>query len=242
MNTPDPLSKAIESTAPAASLPGWYGDLLGAVSAHVSTGRRRALASVNAELVQTYWRIGREILDRQDREGYGTKVIDRLSADLKTAFPDAKGFSSRNLKYMRAFAAAWPEDEIGHQPVALVGHSEVVQPLAAQLSWRHHQTLLDRVRDDRQRHWYAAQAIEEGWSSRILVRQIETRLHQRSGKAVTNFDRTLPGSEPDGIPRFRRLTCARPKASRYCWAITPVPLPPRWQGPVFYCRSLEPAQ
>jgi len=92
MTTPDPHSNAIESTAPAASLPGWYGDLLGAVSGHVSSGRRRALASVNSELVQTYWRIGREILDRQHDEGYGHRVIERLSSDLRSTFPDAKGF------------------------------------------------------------------------------------------------------------------------------------------------------
>lgn len=182
MTTPDPLSTALESTAPTASMPVWYGDLLGAVRSHVSSGRRRALASVNAELVQTYWRIGREILDRQDREGYGTKVIDRLSADLKTAFPDAKGFSSRNLRYMRTFAAAWPDFEVGQQVVA-------------QLPWRHHVALLDRISDPRVRAWYLDQAINEGWSSTILIHQIETRLHQRSGKAVTNFDRTLPGPQ-----------------------------------------------
>jgi predicted nuclease of restriction endonuclease-like (RecB) superfamily len=182
VNTPDPLSTAIEATTPAASMPGWYGDLLGAVSGHVASGRRRALASVNSELVQTYWRIGREILDRQDREGYGTKVIDRLSADLKAAFPDAKGFSSRNLKYMRAFAAAWPEPE-------------VVQRCAAQLPWRHHQTLLDKLDDLPTRLWYAERAIEAGWSRDVLVHQIGTRLHQRSGQAVTNFDRTLPGPQ-----------------------------------------------
>lgn len=182
MNTPGPLSTANEATAPAASMPGWYGDLLGAVSGHVASGRRRALASVNSELVQTYWHIGREILDRQDREGYGTKVIDRLSADLKTAFPDAKGFSCRNLKYMRAFAAAWPREE-------------VVQRSAAQLPWRHHQMLLDKLDDLPTRLWYAERAIEAGWSRDVLVHQIGTRLHQRAGKAVTNFDRTLPGPQ-----------------------------------------------
>ena len=226
---PDPLSSAIEPIEPLASMPGWYGDLLGAVSSHVTTGRRRALASVNAELVGTYWRIGREILDRQDREGYGTKVIDRLSADLKAAFPDAKGFSPRNLRYMRTFAAAWPDFEVGQQVVA-------------QLPWRHHVALLDRIGDPRVRVWYLDHAVKEGWSSTVLIHQIETRLHQRAGKAVTNFDRTRRGSESESIPRLRRLTCTRPLSSRYCCAITPVPLPLRWQGPVFYCRSVEAAR
>ena len=182
MTTPDPLSKAIESTAPAASLPGWYGDLLGAVSGHVSTGRRRALASVNSELVQTYWRIGREILDRQHDEGYGHRVIERLSSDLRSTFPDAKGFSPRNLRYMRSFADAWPSLEILQRSVAL-------------LPWRHIIALMDKLDDPDTRQWYAQTAIEEGWSRDVMVRQIETRLHQRSGKAVTNFDRTLPGPQ-----------------------------------------------
>jgi len=161
-------------------MPEWYGDLLASVRSHVATGRRRALASVNSELVLTYWHVGREILDRQQREGYGTRVIDRLSADLREAFPDAKGFSARNLKYMRAFAAAWSE-------------LEVVQRSAAQLPWRHHQMLLDKLNDLPTRVWYAQRAVEEGWSRDVLVHHIETRLHQRSGKAVTNFERAIPG-------------------------------------------------
>ena len=175
-------ANGMSEVAARASMPGWYGDLLASVRSHVSTGRRRALASVNAELVLTYWRVGREILDRQDREGYGTKVIDRLSADLKEAFPDAKGLSSRNLKYMRAFAGTWLE-------------AEVVQAPLAQLPWYHQLALLEKLSDNATRLWYAARAIEEGWSRNVVVHQIEIRLHERSGKAVTNFDRTLPGPQ-----------------------------------------------
>lgn len=179
----DPTSAPVTgfpATPQRASVPEWYGDLLASVRDRVATGRQRALASVNSELVLTYWHIGREILARQDREGYGTKVIDRLSADLREAFPDVKGFSPRNLRYMRTFAAAWPEDEVGQQVVA-------------QLPWRHHVALLDRIGDREVRLWYLTAAVREGWSSTVLVHQIETRLHERAGKAITNFDQTVPG-------------------------------------------------
>src|SRR5690242_158366 len=107
MDRPDP-GVAFQGTPPAASLPSWYADLLSSVTEHVSLGHRRAVAAANTELLAAYWSIGRAILARQHEEGYGTKVIDRLSADLRERFPDARGYSPRNLKYMRAFAAAWP--------------------------------------------------------------------------------------------------------------------------------------
>lgn len=169
---------------PATSIPDWYADLLGSVRQHVSTGRRRAVAAVTEELVLTYWHVGREILARQDREGYGTKVIDRLSADLKRSFPDAKGFSPRNLKYMRAIAAAWPD-------------LEIVQRSAAQLPWRHHQYLLDKLDDTEVREWYAIRSLEQGWSRDVLAHHIDTRLHERAGRAVTNFRATLPPEQSD---------------------------------------------
>jgi len=166
------------------SMPTWYPDLLTSVSRHLTTGHRRAVSAANTELVATYWAIGREILDRQEREGWGTKVIDRLSADLKHRFPDATGLSPRNLKYMRAFAAAWPKEAI-------------VQRSAAQLPWRHHQYLLDKLGEPSLRQWYAGRAVEEGWSRDILAHQISTRLHDRAGKAITNFAATLPPDDSE---------------------------------------------
>jgi predicted nuclease of restriction endonuclease-like (RecB) superfamily len=114
------------------NVPDWYPELLDAVAGCIQTGRRRAVAAVNRELVSTYWAVGAEILARQEAEGWGARVIDRLSTDLHERFPDAKGFSPRNLKYMRAFAAAWPDIEI-------------VQRSAAQLPWRQHMVLLDKL-------------------------------------------------------------------------------------------------
>jgi hypothetical protein len=119
---------------PRAALPDWYPDLLDAVTDRVQTGRQRAVAAANQELVSTYWAVGAEILARQEAEGWGSRVIDRLAADLRERFPDASGFSPRNLKYMRAFAAAWPDEAI-------------VQRSVAQLPWRHHIALLEKLDD-----------------------------------------------------------------------------------------------
>ncbi len=130
-------------------LPAWYPELLDSVAGRIGAGRQRATAAVNRELITTYWAIGRDILDRQEHEGYGTRVIDRLSADLKARFPDAKGFSPRDLKYMRKFAEAWPDPE-------------AVQRSVAQLPWRHQIALLEKLDCPDQRLWYAARAIEEG--------------------------------------------------------------------------------
>ncbi len=107
-------------------------------------------------MVLLCWDIGRTILARQERAGWGAKVIDRLAADLLEAFPDMKGFSPRNLKYMRAFAAAWPERAIVQEPLA-------------RIPWYHHIALLEKLEDSADRLWYARQVIEQGWSHSILV-------------------------------------------------------------------------
>ncbi|MEU0092894.1 DUF1016 N-terminal domain-containing protein [Kribbella sp. NPDC006257] len=142
-------------------MPDWYPDLLDSVASHITTGHRRAITAANTEMLATYWSIGQEILARQHREGWGTKVIARLSADLKDRFPTAKGYSPRNLRYMRTFAVAWPDPPIG-------------QRCAAQLPWRHHMVLMDKLDTADLRLWYAETAIEHGWSRDVLALQIDT--------------------------------------------------------------------
>jgi predicted nuclease of restriction endonuclease-like (RecB) superfamily len=178
------MSSGFEVAPPRSAAPTWYPDLLDAVVGKVRAGRSRAISATNQELILTYWSVGRDVLERQSAEGWGTKVIDRLAADLKERFPDAKGFSSRNLKYMRSFAAAWPGDSIVQQPVAL-------------LPWGRNIVLLDKLEDPDARRWYALEALSEGWSRNILSLQIERRLHERAGKAISNFQATLPPSSSD---------------------------------------------
>jgi predicted nuclease of restriction endonuclease-like (RecB) superfamily len=157
-----------------------YRRWLSELKLRVDRARQRAVVSANRELVTLYWQIGRDILERQERQGWGSGVIDRLSRDLKAAFPDMQGCSPRNLKYMRALALAWPEPEFVQQPVA-------------QLPWSHVVTLLDKLNDAEHRAWYAAKSIEHGWSRSVLTLQIETGAHRRTGSAINNFaDRLAP--------------------------------------------------
>jgi predicted nuclease of restriction endonuclease-like (RecB) superfamily len=164
--------------------PAGYSDWLAELKTRIHSAQQRATLAVNRELVLLYWQIGRDILVRQAEKGWGAKVIDRLAHDLRTAFPTMKGFSPRNLKYMRAFAEAWPD-------------TEFVQAVLAQLPWYHQLALLDKLRSPETRRWYAAKAIEHNWSRNVLAMQIETRLHERSGMAVTNFETSLPKPQSD---------------------------------------------
>jgi len=164
--------------------PSGYADLLTDLKMRIHSARQRAALAVNRELVGLYWQIGRDILIRQSEQGWGAKVIERLAHDLRTAFPEMKGFSPRNLKYMRAFAEAWPD-------------AEFVQAVLAQLPWYHQLALLDKLNNQHDRRWYAAKAIEHNWSRNVLVMQIESHLLQRSGAAVTNFDASLPQAQSD---------------------------------------------
>ena len=167
-----------------ALIPEGYDEFLRGLKERIRTAQVRAALAVNRELVLLYWRIGQDILERQRQSGWGSKVIDRLAADLRSAFPEMSGFSPRNLKYMRAFAEAWPDEDF-------------VQQVAAQLPWFHNCTILDKLKNLAERIWYAQQTIENGWSRNILIHQIESNLFHRKGKAMTNFDRTLPAPQSE---------------------------------------------
>lgn len=161
-----------------------YQDLLARLKAQIRTAQVRAAVAVNQELVLLYWGIGREILDRQQNDGWGTRVIERLAKDLRLEFPDMQGLSPRNLGYMKAFAEAWPDEAILQAPLA-------------KLTWYHNLTLLEKVKSPEERLWYAEQAIQNGWSRNVLVLQIEGGLYRRAGKATTNFPTTLPKPQSD---------------------------------------------
>jgi predicted nuclease of restriction endonuclease-like (RecB) superfamily len=161
-----------------------YATWLESLKARVRETQIRAAVAANKELVLLYWTIGTEILERQQQQGWGAKVIERLSRDLLNAFPAKTGLSARNLKYMRSFAAAWPD-------------SEFVQRVVAQMPSGHNVSLLDKLETSEQRSWYARAAIENGWSRAVLVHQIDLRLTDRQGAAVTNFAVTLPSGQSE---------------------------------------------
>ncbi|PWR74874.1 YhcG family protein [Methanospirillum stamsii] len=151
---------------------------------HIRRAQLKSVLSVNKELILLYWKIGKDILTNQETLGWGAKDIDQLSQDLRTEFPDMKGFSVRNLKYMQAFAAAYPEEEF-------------VQQVAAQLPWFHLCVIITRIKDTEERLFYLKKTIEHGWSRNILVHQIESGLHLREGTSTTNFALTLPPPQSD---------------------------------------------
>ena len=134
-------------------------------------------------------------LARQEREGWGAKVIDRLSQDLREAYPDMRGLSPRNLKYMRAFAAAWPDRAIVQEPLA-------------QIPWSHQLALLEKVAEAEQRLWYAKQSAASGWSHSVLCLQIEGHAHARQGKAITNFGATLSEDLKGSMPTAEEIEAA----------------------------------
>ncbi len=161
-----------------------YKHLLNDLKTRVASSKYKAALSVNKELILLYHTIGTQILETQSQQGWGSKVIDQLSKDLGTEFPEMKGFSTRNLKYMRKFAQEYTD-------------SEFVQQVVAQLPWGHNIILMDRLADKQIRMFYIKKAIEHGWSRNILDMQIETNLHKRQGAAITNFKDKLPSPQSD---------------------------------------------
>jgi predicted nuclease of restriction endonuclease-like (RecB) superfamily len=138
------------------SLPEGYTEWLRELKDRIRSARQRAALAVNSELVQIYWHIGNEILERQTTQGWGAKVIDQIARDLRATFPDMTGLSPRNLKYMRAYAQAWPS-------------SAIVQAPLAQLPWYHQIALLEKLSTATDRLAYASAAVENGWSRNVLV-------------------------------------------------------------------------
>lgn len=188
-----------------------YGQILQDLKDKIRQTRLRASVVVNAQMLQVYWEIGQTILEQQKKLGWGAKIIDRLAADLKIEFEDMKGLSARNLKYMRAFAEAYPQfmqpltaqlqntDNqstviVQVEPAQLVNQSinEIVQVPLAQLTWYHHTTLLDKVKEPEVRVFYIQKAVENGWTRDMMVNQIENGLYKRQGALTHNFKQTLP--------------------------------------------------
>ena len=165
-------------------IPAGYVEFLTNVKTQIRRAQVKASLSVNCELILLYWNIGNQILERQKQAGWGAKIIDRLAKDIRQEFPIIKGFSPRNLKYMRAFAQSYPDKQF-------------VQQLVAQIPWGHNVVLLNSIKDDKERIWYIQRTIENGWSRNVLIHQIESGLYQRKGKAITNFRKTLPSPQSD---------------------------------------------
>ena len=173
-------------------LPSDYGRWIQSIKDRVRNAQFRAMVAVNVEQLLLYWDIGRAILDRQKREGWGAKIIQTISEDLQREFPVAKGFATRNLKYMRAFAVAWPEREL------------IVQEPLAQLPWFSHLALLEKLETSSERLTYARLAAENGWSRSTLVREIANNAASNFGSSTNNFALTMPIADSEAAIRAIR--------------------------------------
>ena len=163
-----------------------YSDFLSALIKKVSETRIKTVLDANSSMILLYWNIGDMILKKQNEYGWGPKVIDRISFDLKKKFPEMKGFSPRNLKYMRKFAEVWKDKAI-------------VQQVVAQIPWHSNIVLLEKLTDNESRIWYAKMTIKNGWSSNVLDIQIQSNAITRIGKAINNFEVSLPDENSDLI-------------------------------------------
>lgn len=173
---------------------------------------------VNANMLMVYWYIGKQIQQKVSYENWGTKVIGQLALDLQKSFPDTRGFSIRNLNYMRQFAEAYPQEKKQMKPskskglkqkkpivqsviaqLEMIDKDVFVQSLIAQITWTHHITLMNKISDTAERMWYMQQTVENAWSVRVLDCQISTDLYHRQAKSkkTTNFHLTLPKEQSD---------------------------------------------
>ena len=163
-----------------------YDEFLRDIKSRIQSAQLQAALALSREVILLYWHIGQEIRERQARYGWGAKVVQRLAADLRIAFPGVEGFSRTNLLYMRTFAEAYPDSAIVHQ---LVDNSP--------LPWKHYIRTLEKVKQPESRAWYLRAAHEYGWSRAMLEHQIDTNLYGRQGKAISNFAATLPPLQSD---------------------------------------------
>ena len=162
----------------ASNLPEDYGSLLLEVKERIRAGQYQALRAVNRELIGLYWDIGRMIAQRQEYEGWGRSVVERLSDDLRREFPGIKGFSVQNLWYMRQFYQEYHDNE-------------KLQPLVGEISWSHNLVIMSRCKDPLEREFYIRMTRKFGWSRSVLVHQIENRSYEKTLLGQTNFDKAL---------------------------------------------------
>jgi predicted nuclease of restriction endonuclease-like (RecB) superfamily len=200
------------------------------IKRRIRAAQIKAAISANRELILLYWDIGRAIVDAQKNKGYGKRVVEMLSADLRREFPEMAGLSALNLWRMRAFYLAYtvsdqklsqlvtesdstpqklkqpvsespmqPAQELHGQKLSQAATESVraVIELVASLPWGHNIVLMQKVKEVDARLWYARAALEHGWSRAVLTHQIETQLHRREGKAITNFAAALPAPQSD---------------------------------------------
>ena len=159
----------------------WLSDL----KQRISLARQKASLTLNAALLELYWEIGRDMVEKEEKAAWGSGLIERLSRDLTHAFPDMKGFSRRNLYAIRQWYLFYS------------ARSAIVPQPVAQLPWGHNRLIVSKIKDYEEALWYASAANENGWTRDDLELKIEKQEHKRIGRALTNFPHTLPAVQSD---------------------------------------------
>lgn len=178
----------------------------------IDTAKLHTAINVNVGTLTLYWNIGKSILQKQEQEGWGKQVIEQLSKDLISRYPDDRGYSKRNLGYMKSFAMQYPDFPFLQVPLAKLRELPILQatlaklesegkdfvqvPLA-QISWYHHISLLPKVKDEAERAYYITETAQNGWSRDVMLLQIDNGYIHARGHAINNFEQTLPPPQSD---------------------------------------------
>lgn len=193
-----------------------YNSFLVDIKNQIKISQQKAFNAVNQEMIILYFNIGAMIQQRQNKLGWGAKVIDTLSQDILREFPNMSGFSTRNIKLMVQFYKEYADDEIGQLLVAQL-ENEKMLPLVAQIPWTHNILLIQKIKDKALRYWYMQKILENGWSKDILALMIKSEVHKREGNLISNFKQILPPFESDLVQqsfkdpyRFDFLTITEP--------------------------------
>jgi len=149
------------------------------IKQRIRAAQYEALKAVNHEMIRLYWDIGRMIVEKQEKEGWGKAVVETLAGDLQKEFPGAQGYSARNIWYMRTFYTVYRKNEI-------------LQPLVAEISWSKHLVIIDRCKDNLEREFYIHMTRKFGWTKNVLIHQIENKTYEKTLLNQTNFSKTLP--------------------------------------------------
>lgn len=178
----------------------------------IDTAKLKTAISVNMGTLSLYWNIGKSILQKQEQEGWGKQVIEQLSKDLISRYPNDRGYSKRNLGYMKSFAMQYPDfpflqvslAKLKELPILQVTlakleseDKEFVQVPLVQISWYHHISLLSKVKDEAQRAYYITETAQNGWSRDVMLLQIDNGYIHTKGHAINNFEQTLPPIQSD---------------------------------------------
>lgn len=189
--------KSVPARKSSTRLPSDYPQVLEDIKARIRAAQVKAALSVNRELIALYWDIGKTIVRRQDIEGWGRSVVERLAADIQKEFPGIRGFSPQNLWHMRSLFLAWTTEAANLQQAVGEVDGENLPQAVGEIPWGHNLQLLSKLDDPIERLWYARQTVENGWSRAVLVHQIESDAFARQAGAITNFKRALPAPESD---------------------------------------------